>query len=41
MSTAIYLGTAGVKAIILGNKGIFNKVKPAAEKLGLMNVIFS
>jgi len=32
---------AEVKAIILGNKGIFNKVKPAAEKLGLMNSIFS
>jgi long-chain acyl-CoA synthetase len=32
---------AEVKAIILGNKGIFNKVKPIAEKLGLMNSIFS
>ncbi len=32
---------AGVKAIILGNKAIFNKVKPTAEKLGLMNSVFS
>jgi long-chain acyl-CoA synthetase len=32
---------AGVKAVILGNKGIYNKVKPVAEKLGLMNSIFS
>ncbi len=32
---------AGVRAIILGNKGIFNKVRPAAEKLGLMHAIFS
>lgn len=32
---------AEVKAIILGNKSIFNKVKPTAEKLGLLNSIFS
>lgn len=32
---------AGVRAIILGNKGIFNKVRPAAEKLGLMHAIYS
>jgi long-chain acyl-CoA synthetase len=30
-----------VKAIILGNKGIFNKVKPIAERLNLLNDIFS
>jgi long-chain acyl-CoA synthetase len=32
---------SGVRAIILGNKGIFNKVKQTAEKLGLLNNIFS
>lgn len=32
---------AEVKAIMVGNKSIFNKVKPVAEKLGLMNSIFS
>ncbi|MCU0455578.1 MAG: long-chain fatty acid--CoA ligase [Bacteroidales bacterium] len=32
---------AEVRAIILGNKGIFNKVKPTAEKLGLLNSVFS
>lgn len=32
---------AEVKAIILGNKSIYNKVKPTAEKLGLLNSIFS
>ncbi len=32
---------AGVKAVILGNKGIYNKVKLVAEKLGLINSIFS
>jgi len=32
---------ADVKAVILGNKAIFNKVRPVAEKLGLMKSIFS
>jgi long-chain acyl-CoA synthetase len=32
---------AEVRAIIIGNKGIFNKVKTTAERLGLMNDIFS
>jgi long-chain acyl-CoA synthetase len=32
---------AEVKAIILGNRSIFNKVKPIAEKLGLLNSVFS
>lgn len=32
---------AGVKAVILGNKGIYNKVKLVAEKLGLIDSIFS
>lgn len=35
------LSHAEVKAIILGNKIVFNKVKPTAERLGLLNNIFS
>ena len=35
------LSHAEVKAIILGNKMIFNKVKPTAEKLGLLKNIFT
>jgi len=32
---------AEVKSLIIGNKSIFNKVKATAEKLGLMDSIFS
>jgi len=35
------LSHAEVKAIILGNKMVFNKVRPTAERLGLLNNIFS
>ncbi|MCX6333201.1 MAG: long-chain fatty acid--CoA ligase [Bacteroidia bacterium] len=35
------LNHSEVKAIILGNKSIFNKVKPTAEKSGLLNKVFS